>query len=117
MFHLDVVGQNTITHISHGYQDALKLAAGLNYTQTATNTDSLVYFAVEAYAFDISVPGEGCAGSAPSIPDTIVIPSTTPETMPDTIVIPSPDEPEKKAEVKALAKNCHTHDDGEVHCV
>ncbi|CCU74634.1 CELP0023 Effector like protein, partial [Blumeria hordei DH14] len=49
MFHVDIVGQNAITHASHGYQDALNLAAGQNYTQTATNTDSLIYFAVEAY--------------------------------------------------------------------
>lgn len=140
LYHVDAIGDHAITHTTHGYKEAIELAAGENYAAAATNTDSLIYFASEAYAFDISVPGEGCAGKESShftdshhlakasvVSHTKVIPS---EINPEAAALDDADNVEAAASddadivaaasndaKTAVGSNCHTHDDGVVHCV
>ncbi|KAI0999661.1 hypothetical protein K3495_g8537 [Podosphaera aphanis] len=63
LFH--VIGENFIEHYSHGYKEAVLFAQQGKINQVSRNTDSLIYFAVEAYTFDITAPGKGCTSSAP----------------------------------------------------
>ncbi|RKF82000.1 pH-regulated antigen PRA1 [Golovinomyces cichoracearum] len=99
LYHLDKFGEGAITHITHSYQTTLNLAASENYSQAATNTDSLLYFAMDSYAFDISNPGEGCTGIASK-----------------EIHEHAHSNPHKHAAAADKKPYCHTHPDGEVHC-
>lgn len=104
---------------------------------STSNSASLYYFAVEAYAFDIAVPGEGCVGkakeehdhdhaddasttasetatatatsAATSAAEVTSAAATTTETAPEatSVAAEAPAEPQG---------DCHTHDDGVVHC-
>lgn len=60
LYHLNKIGEGVIKHYTHGKSEALELASSENYSLAATNTDSLLLFANEAYAFDIINPGVGC---------------------------------------------------------
>lgn len=60
LFHINRIGEGVIKHYTHGQPETLALASSDNFTLAATNTDSLISFASEAYAFDIINPGIGC---------------------------------------------------------
>lgn len=130
LYHVPLVGEDEVGHYADGYPELLELAKGVNYTDAARNSQSLSYFALEAYAYDISVPGEGCAGklveeehdhdhdhdtgsattssagaAATTVNPTRVIPGTT------TAAAPGATATDANA-----GKECHTHADGTEHC-
>ena len=82
----------------------------------ARNSASLYYFALEAWAVDVAVPGEGCPGKVAEKESTTVEPvvSATPTATaaPEVTGVPEP----VVTEAPAGGQNCHTHDDGVVHC-
>lgn len=55
------IGQNWVDHFTDGYDEVIELAAG-NKSVSMRDLETLQYFALEAYAFDIVVPGVGCPG-------------------------------------------------------
>lgn len=61
LFHIPKVGEGAVEHYAGEYDTSLELAK-TNPEQAVRNSDTLQYFALEAYAFDVAVPGEGCAG-------------------------------------------------------
>lgn len=61
LYHIPKVGEGAVEHYAGEYDECLELAE-TNPEEAVKNSDSLQYFALEAYAFDIAVPGEGCAG-------------------------------------------------------
>lgn len=61
LFHMPPIGQNWVEHFADGYGEVLELAAGNESTSTR-DSETLQYFALEAYAYDIAAPGVGCAG-------------------------------------------------------
>lgn len=128
LYHVPLVGEDEVGHYADGYPELLELAKGVNHTDAARNSQSLSYFALEAYAYDISVPGEGCAGklveeehdhdhdtgsattssaaaAATTVNPTRVIPGTTTAAA-----------PEATATDANAGKECHTHADGTEHC-
>ena len=61
LLHVPKVGEGVVEHYAGEYDECLELAE--NHPEEAVrNSDTLQYFALEAYAYDIAVPGEGCAG-------------------------------------------------------
>jgi hypothetical protein len=104
LYHIPAFGWDYVSHFASDYDEVIELAESENTTSTR-DSDTLQYFALEAYAFDISVPGVGCAGepveaespaatsSAPAAP---AVTSSTPTTSqaPSSVVIPP---------------GCHTH--------
>jgi hypothetical protein len=66
LLHIPQVGEGTVEHYNdeeeEKYPGVMALAKD-NSTYAARNSDSLQYFALEAYAHDIAVPGIGCAGT------------------------------------------------------
>lgn len=88
------------------------------------NSATLRHFAVEVYAYDIALPGQGCAGtvsaeasssaapdahaSAPATSDAPTALATTP--VASTTAAPP------ASTVSSAAAECHTHSDGVVHC-
>jgi hypothetical protein len=61
LFHIPKVGEGTVEHYAGEYDECLELAE-TNPEEAVRNSDTLQYFALEVYAFDIGIPGEGCAG-------------------------------------------------------
>jgi hypothetical protein len=103
------IGNEFIEHYLETYQEILD-DAGQPGSNATHDSDVLQYFALEAYAYDIAVPGEGCAGEyeetsttaeAAAASTTISASSTLPQTVTGTMSVPP---------------NCHTHEGGELHC-
>lgn len=125
-----------VGHHADTYAEMLQLAQGGNSSLSTSNSASLYYFATEVYAFDIAVPGEGCVGKVPSDNDdhdhddvtstssAVAAPtSTTPaevtssaaEATRTTEAAPAGTTASEK-EKEEQKGDCHTHDDGVVHC-
>ncbi|KAE8150914.1 putative peptidase domain-containing protein [Aspergillus avenaceus] len=91
LFHMPAIGQNWVEHFADGYLEAVELAAG-NRSVSTRDSEALQYFALEAYAFDIAVPGVGCLGDVEGLGE------------------------EQEDDGDDLPDNCHTHEGGEIHC-
>lgn len=121
LYHVDLVGEEIIGHHADGYAGVTTLAKSENYTLAATNSATLSYFATEVYAFDISVPGEGCAGqpvegAVDEHASPAVSSSASAATVAPTRVVPAP-EAAATPSAAATGQECHSHDDGTLHCV
>ncbi|KAH8601759.1 putative peptidase family-domain-containing protein [Bisporella sp. PMI_857] len=127
LYHVDLVGEGIIDHHADGYAGVTELAKGENYTLAAVNSATLSYFATEVYAYDISIPGEGCVGKAAAsavaehahgAPTSETATSTSAMAVTTSIdptrVIPAPAQTSTAA---AAGQDCHSHDDGTIHCV
>jgi hypothetical protein len=134
LYHTILVGEGIVDHHADGYHGCVELAAGENYTLAASNSASLSYFATEVYAFDISIPGEGCLGKpadeddgahghptsssamVASVTETTVGASNT--SINPTRIIQTTSATSSAAAAEGTAgKECHTHSDGSLHCV
>ncbi|KAG8166029.1 hypothetical protein KVR01_004581 [Diaporthe batatas] len=119
LYHVPAFGQEYIDHYSEGYEGIIESAAN-NSPNSTHDSDGLQYFALDVYAYDIILPGEGCPG-----------PSGPPSTETSSASAPSPTETsssasatstatttgaESAASETTLPDNCHTHSDGSVHC-
>lgn len=60
-FHMPAFGQRLIDHYADGYEEVIELAES-NSTHPTHDSEALQYFALDAYAYDIAVPGVGCPG-------------------------------------------------------
>ncbi|PSN72484.1 zincin [Corynespora cassiicola Philippines] len=106
LLHIPKVGEGVVEHYAGEYDECLELAE--NHPEEAVrNSDTLQYFALEAYAYDIAVPGEGCAGKWTP---------TSSEAAPAATQTPTGTTPEAPSATSEAAKECHTHSDGVVHC-
>jgi hypothetical protein len=65
LLHLPPVGEGAVEHYTNEeeekYPSVINLAKN-NATYAARDSDTIQYFALEAYAYDIAVPGVGCPG-------------------------------------------------------
>ena len=61
LYHVPAVGQNWIDHFADGYEEVVDQAKE-NATLSTHDSETLQYFALEVYAYDIAVPGVGCPG-------------------------------------------------------
>jgi hypothetical protein len=61
LYHVPAIGQNWIEHFADGFEEVIDLAIE-NATLSTHDSETLQYFALEVYAYDISVPGIGCPG-------------------------------------------------------
>ncbi|KAJ5095918.1 hypothetical protein NUU61_005274 [Penicillium alfredii] len=110
LYHLPTFGQDWIDHFADGYKEVVDLAAKTPIRSTR-DSETLQYFALEVYAFDISVPGIGCPGAQNHQHSSEEKPTTSQNQPSATGTTSEP--PSKTSEVPA---NCHTHDGGELHC-
>lgn len=61
LFHIPTIGEGAAAHSADSYADCLLLAID-DAASAVRNTHSLQYFALDVYAFDVSLPGKGCTG-------------------------------------------------------
>ena len=123
------MGEEIVGHHADGYAGVTELAKSENYTLAATNSASLSYFATEVYAFDISVPGEGCVGKLTQ--DAVDDHATPASTLGSDSMVTSTASVASVAPTRVVSgtavaattsaaasgQECHTHDDGTLHCV
>lgn len=64
LYHLPTIGEGAVEHYGEAntYAGALELAK-TKPELSVRNSDSLFLFALEVYAYDVSVPGVGCVGA------------------------------------------------------
>ncbi|KAF9890838.1 hypothetical protein FE257_005409 [Aspergillus nanangensis] len=86
LYHVPAIGQLHVDHFADSFEEVIDLAKS-NKTESTRDSETLQLFALEAYAYDISVPGVGCAG-----------------------------ESHVDEEEEDVPENCHTHDGGVLHC-
>lgn len=61
LYHVPAIGQNWIDHFADGYEEVIDLAT-TNATLSAHDSETLQYFALEVYSYDVAVPGIRCPG-------------------------------------------------------
>jgi len=113
LYHVPAVGQNWIDHFADGYEEVVDQAMA-DATLSTHDSETLQYFALEVYAYDIAAPGIGCPGAQHEHEEihgdqTTTEAATTQPTPTETTT----DVPSSTSEVPA---NCHTHEGGELHC-
>ncbi|KAJ9311463.1 hypothetical protein DTO271D3_8263 [Paecilomyces variotii] len=106
LYHMPAVGQALVEHFSSDYDEALELAVN-NGSLSTHNSDTLQYFALESYAYDIAVPGVGCPGPEHT---------HSHETQPTVTTSATSTTTEAPSTTSELPPNCHTHEGGDVHC-
>lgn len=124
LWHTDAMGEKVISHYADTYEDCLELAKS-NASYTAINSATLRYYALDVYAYDISVPGVGCTGNyTKALTTSLQALRTTAaqktSTLKSTTTLKSTSTLQKtttEASVETSGKDCHVHADGEIHCV
>ncbi|KPI39708.1 Major allergen Asp f 2 [Cyphellophora attinorum] len=106
LYHIPSIGNGYIEHFLETYQEILD-NAGQPGSNATHDSDVLQYFALEAYAYDVAVPGEGCSGEVEEASTTAeaVAASTTvsaSSTLPQTVT--------------GTMSDSDTHEGGELHC-
>ncbi|KAI9035879.1 major allergen Asp F2 [Aspergillus affinis] len=62
LYHLPAIGQGLVEHYADDYEEVIELAQGNRSSLATRDSNALQFFALEVYAFDVVVPGVGCAG-------------------------------------------------------
>ncbi|KAL2757383.1 hypothetical protein ACRALDRAFT_2039823 [Sodiomyces alcalophilus JCM 7366] len=97
VFHVPLISDLRLEHYSEDYADALRLAV-TDPELAIVDSDALQYFAIDAWAYDIAVPGVGCSGELPQVSSATTSAAAEP------------------TGTQSADASCHTHDDGFVHC-
>lgn len=61
VLHVPAISEEVVDHFADDYVGLLELAKE-EPEKAVIDSDALQYFAIDAYAFDIAAPGEGCSG-------------------------------------------------------
>lgn len=119
LLHLPQVGEGVVEHYNdeeeEKYPGTIALAEN-NSTYAVRNSDTLQYFALEAYAHDIIVPGVGCPGTyTPLEESTAAATSTASATTSASATPVQPSASVTSSAAAAPAEACEPHDD-HWHC-
>ncbi|KAF7557165.1 hypothetical protein G7Z17_g878 [Cylindrodendrum hubeiense] len=95
ILHVPVISESIVDHYAEDYPEALELAK-TDPSKSPIDSDTLQYFAIDVYAYDIAAPGVGCTGKVEKATETT--------------------DDKAAATTTEAAKECHTHSDGAVHC-
>lgn len=62
LYHTTKIGEGAAEHYADTYTECLELAKE-NLAEAVRNTHTLQYFALDVYAMEVALPGEGCTGA------------------------------------------------------
>lgn len=125
LLHVPSVSEDAVIHYTHGWNETLewgKAELGTEEARNRTgNSDGIIFYALEVFAEEVAVPGEGCLGIEEEDDEE------DGEHGDDHDhdhqdgegegKEPEEDKDEEKPKDDNEGKDCHTHADGEVHCV
>ncbi|KAI5203378.1 zincin [Aureobasidium subglaciale] len=123
LFHTTKIGEGAAEHYADSYSECLQLALDTP-AEAVRNTHSLQYFALDVYAMDVVLVGEGCTGKpseeeedshtpASSSASSSAASAATTAASTTTAQVAS----QTASKTSSAAAECHTHGDGVVHCV
>ncbi|KAI5252160.1 zincin [Aureobasidium subglaciale] len=136
LFHTTKIGEGAAEHYADSYSECLELAE-TKPEEAVRNTHSLQYFALDVYAMDVVLVGEGCTGkpseeeedshapaasssssasssvASSSASSSAASAATTAAASTTTAQVAS----QTATKTSSAAAECHTHGDGVVHCV
>lgn len=136
LWHTDTVGQSTVDHYADTYEECLELA-NESPEDAVRNSASLRLYALEVYAYDITLPGQGCSGDSDDEDEPLIGSSATRSTSGasssassnvesttsveesdlDHSHTESTESTESVTGSQTTSQNCHTHEGGETHCI
>ncbi|KAF4978544.1 hypothetical protein FZEAL_5077 [Fusarium zealandicum] len=99
ILHVPIISEEIVDHFAEDYPTVIELAKE-DPSKSVIDSDTLQYFAIDVYAYDIAAPGVGCTGEAEEETEEKETKTST----------------DKPTPSKEAPKECHTHDDGVVHC-
>ncbi|CAD0090083.1 unnamed protein product [Aureobasidium vineae] len=111
-------------HYADSYPECLELAEE-DPAQAVRNTHTLQYFALDVYAMEVALPGEGCTGKIAEVASASASSSAAPAASSASSSAVSSAAATSAASTTAsqaatktsgATAECHTHADGEVHC-
>ncbi|CAM1510678.1 Fc.00g010130.m01.CDS01 [Cosmosporella sp. VM-42] len=100
VLHVPTVSEGVVDHFAEDYADVIELAES-DSSKSGIDSDTLQYFAIDVWAYDIAAPGVGCTGELEEGEDEPTATAT---------------ESSAPSATSEAPKECHTHDDGAVHC-
>ncbi|KAL2444585.1 Major allergen Asp f 2 [Exophiala dermatitidis] len=116
LYHMPAVGKEYIEHFATDHDSVIDLAAS-NETSSTHDSDTLQYFALEAYAHDIAIPGVGCPGPEHTHDDSDSSASSTAAPAPAaTTDGATPTVSDAASVTSSIPPHCHTHEGGVLHC-
>jgi hypothetical protein len=77
IFHVPRVSEGVVDHFTEDYEDVLALAK-TDPVKSSIDSDTLQYFAIDVYAYDVAAPGVGCSGGEDTMTATPSITSAPP---------------------------------------
>lgn len=104
IWHTTKIGQDVVGHYADTYDECVELAES-SPEEAVRNSASLRYYALEVYAYDVAVPGEGCSGDGESHDDHDHDHDSA-----------SSSESATASTQTSGGSECHTHANGETHC-
>ncbi|KAG9604141.1 zincin, partial [Aureobasidium melanogenum] len=120
LYHTTKIGEGAAEHYADTYTECLELAKE-NPAEAVRNTHTLQYFALDVYAMEIALPGEGCTGTpaegsddshaaapASSASSSVASAATT--------AAVSATASQSVSKTTSAGTECHTHAGGEIHC-
>ncbi|KAB5511678.1 putative peptidase domain-containing protein [Coniochaeta sp. 2T2.1] len=104
IFHVPKISEGILEHFAEDYADVMELAI-TDPAKSGMDSDTLQYFAIDVYAFDIAAPGIGCTGQSPEKDQTS-----------STVPLATATVPPNASSTSSSSPACHTHADGVIHC-
>ncbi|GAA5944678.1 Zps1p [Sporobolomyces koalae] len=124
--HVPSISYDLIHHVANTLGGVMELAAS-NDSSTITNQDTFQFYALDAYAYDVVWPGKSCVTKNPPQEESESGHGTASATLTTTSAEPTATEShdhdhdhaggETATATTSAAESCHTHSDGEIHCV
>lgn len=93
LLHIPAVADDEVGHVADSYTESLELAQH-NASWTPFNSHTVQYFALEAYANEVAMPGQGCTGEP----------------------VEEDHDHDHGTATSSAPTACHTHADGVEHC-
>lgn len=62
IFHVPRVSESVVDHFADDYEGVVALAK-TDPAKSSLDSDTLQYFAIDVYAYDVAAPGVGCSGT------------------------------------------------------
>lgn len=101
ILHVPTVSEEAVDHFASAYTEVTALAKE-DPSKSVVDSNTLQFFAIDVYAYDIAAPGVGCTGEPVEEEKKEEASKTTGAATPSA--------------TKESPKECHTHSDGVVHC-
>lgn len=115
IWHTVKIGQDVVGHYADTFKECLELAHE-DESLAVRNSASLRYFALDVYAYDIAVPGIGCTGKIPELSSNGNA-SGSESASAGASATATATGSDSHGDSHGSGSECHTHANGETHCV